>query len=149
MPIKKLLAYPGTIDLDIDSPETTLFRRQIILEKKFLRRIYVEWYQTLSDQLPEVAGDILELGSGGGFLPEIIPDVITSEVFYLPDMDVLLNGHHLPFPSDSLKAILMSNVFHHIPNAERFISEALRCLKPGGRIIMLEPWVSKIGRAHV
>lgn len=142
MPIKKLLAYPGTHELDIDSPETTLFRRQIILEKKFLKQIYVEWYQTLSAQLPDLTGSILEIGSGGGFLPEIIPDVITSEVFYLPDMDMLLNGHDLPFPSESLKAILMSNVFHHIPDVERFISESLRCLKPGGRIIMLEPWVS-------
>lgn len=142
MLLKKLLAYPGTQSLDIDSPETTLFRRQIILEKKFLKKIYIEWYQTLSDQLPEdIIGGILEIGSGGGFLPEIIPDVITSELFYLPNIDIVLNGHNLPFPSRSLKAILMSNVFHHIPETEDFIKEALRCLKPGGRIIMLEPWV--------
>jgi SAM-dependent methyltransferase len=33
----------------------------------------------------------------------------------------------------------MINVFHHIPEPEAFLSEAVRTLKKGGRIILIEP----------
>lgn len=46
----------------------------------------------------------------------------------------------MPFDDASLRAILMTNVFHHIPNVARFLTEAERTLVPGGRIIMIEPW---------
>jgi ubiquinone/menaquinone biosynthesis C-methylase UbiE len=35
----------------------------------------------------------------------------------------------------------MTDVFHHIPKPEAFLKEASRCLRPGGRIVMIEPWI--------
>ena len=68
------LAHPLTRGLDIDDPRTTELRRSIIRYKKFLRRIYEEWYTALAGALPEVQGPVLELGSGAGFLREYIPN---------------------------------------------------------------------------
>ena len=34
----------------------------------------------------------------------------------------------------------MIDVFHHISNVEKFFEEAKRCVKPGGQILMIEPW---------
>ena len=34
----------------------------------------------------------------------------------------------------------MIDVLHHIPNAASFFSDAAACIKPGGVIIMIEPW---------
>ena len=140
--IKRLLAHPLTRDLDIDDPETTTRRREIIRDKVFLRRIYEDWYQRLVTHLPAVAGATLELGSGGGFLNELVPNLITSEIFLSEDVDIVLDGAALPFSTRSLRAIVMVDVLHHIPDVRQFLSEARRCLVTGGRIIMVEPWTS-------
>jgi len=46
----------------------------------------------------------------------------------------------------SLRAIVMTNVFHHIPDVRRFLGEVHRCLKPGGVLAMIEPWVTPWSR---
>jgi hypothetical protein len=47
--------------------------------------------------LPEQEGPVLELGSGAGFMSEYIPGLITTEVFYCPNITVVLDGqpYHL------------------------------------------------------
>jgi SAM-dependent methyltransferase len=57
----------------------------------------------------------------------------------------------MPFEDASLRAILMMNVFHHIADAGAFLREASRCLKPGGRIFMLDQhvnWFSRLIYRH-
>lgn len=129
-------------DFDLDDPRRTIHHGQLIREKKFLRRLYVDWYNFLvkpyrNGELPE--GKILELGSGGGFLKELIPDVITSDVMELPDNDMTFSAEEMPFEDNSLSAIFMIDVLHHIPCNEKFFAEASRTLKKGGKIIMSEP----------
>jgi SAM-dependent methyltransferase len=58
----------------------------------------------------------------------------------------VIDARALPFEDASLRAIVMTNVFHHIPEVELFVSEAQRVLKPGGRIVMVEPWNTKWSR---
>ena len=82
---------------------------------------------------------MLEIGSGGGFLKEKL-SCISSEVFFTPGIDCVLDGQALPFPDSSLRAILMVNVLHHIPDVARFFAEVQRALKPNGVIAMIEPW---------
>ena len=144
--LKRWLAHPLTSDLDIDDPQTTILRRRIIREKAFLRKIYQEWYRGIAAALPEGPGCVLELGSGPGFLKEYIPEVITSEVFHCPGVDLVLDGMQLPIANGTLRAILMTDVLHHIPNVRKFLSEAGRCIRPGGVIVMVEPWVSAWSR---
>jgi SAM-dependent methyltransferase len=138
--IKSWLAHPLTRGLDLDDPRTSALRRQVILQNKFLLQIYYEWYQLLKSSLHDSGFGILELGSGGGFLSKFIPGIISSEVFYFPDTDITLDGQRLPFASQSLQAIFMTNVLHHIPDNRLFFSEAARCIKKGGCISMIEPW---------
>src|SRR5262245_48669630 len=144
--LKALLAYPLTRGLDIDDPRTTHLRRQIIEEKKFLRRIYQEWYRAIVTGLPEGQGAVLELGAGGGFLGDIMSDVITSELFYTPNVRAVLDGLRLPFAASSLRGIVMTNVLHHMSQPRLFFSEAIRCVRPGGVLIMIEPWVTRWSR---
>jgi SAM-dependent methyltransferase len=144
--IRSLLAHPLTRGLDIDNPSTTQLRRQIIQEKSFLRQIYQEWYVAIACTLPRNMGPVLELGSGAGFLKDFIPDLITSEVFYCPGINVVLNGMNLPFVAGSLGAIVMIDVLHHIPQPRRFFSEAARCVCLGGVVVMIEPWVTPWSR---
>jgi SAM-dependent methyltransferase len=144
--LKRFLAHPLSRGLDIDHPETTARRRAIIESKPFLKRIYQEWYGAISDNLPEISGPVLELGSGAGFLADFVPRLITSEVFNCPGIQVVLDGQALPLATASLRAIVMTDVLHHVPDPGRFFAEATRCLLVGGRVLLIEPWVSKWSR---
>ena len=90
--IKKTLSrfkHPLIREVDIDSPENTQLRFQIIREKVFLSRLYDDWYRLIATQIPQtLEGSILELGSGAGHLKKFIPDLITSELTSLFRMPV-------------------------------------------------------------
>ncbi len=145
--LRNWLAHPLTRGLDIDDPKTTLLRRQIIREKRFLHRLYLEWYAAIVGTLPaNVSGPVLELGAGAGFLREHIADLITSEVFACPDITAVLDGRHLPFSGQVLRGIVMTDVLHHIPEPARFFAEAARCVKAGGVVTCIEPWVTAWSR---
>jgi SAM-dependent methyltransferase len=125
---------------DLDNPQTTLYHREIILSTPFLKKIYLKWYkefEKIYSKNPN--GKYLEIGSGGGFLKEIIPNVITSDILPLNNVDKIIDAQHLPFENETLDGIFLVNVFHHIPNPMLFLSEAQRVLKQNGKIIMIEP----------
>lgn len=46
---------------------------------------------------------------------------------------------HLPFPTDSLDAILLSGIIHHFPVPSALAAEVFRVLKPGGRFAAFDP----------
>lgn len=145
-PLRTLFAHPLTRGLDIDSPSTTALRRRIVRDKPFLRQLYEEWYRLIQAEMPAISGEILELGSGAGFLDEYIDGLITSETFVTPGARVVLDGTKLPFANSSLRAIVMTDVFHHISMPRAFLTEAMRCLKPEGAVVMVEPWLSPWSR---
>ncbi len=138
--LKSIFSHSLTRGIDLDAPETTHIRRQIIQEKKFLHCVYEEWYQYLVNAIPGGKGIVLEIGSGAGFFKKFYPDVVTSECFYLKNIDLVVDAGHLPFADESLKAIVMTDVFHHLPEPRLFLGEAERCLCPGGVVAMVEPW---------
>ena len=142
MILRNWLAHPLTRGLDLNDPHTTELRREVIHSKPFLERIYREWYAWIASQLPAVEGNVLELGAGAGFLGEYIPGLITSEVFVCRGAAAVLDGQQMPFCAASLRAVVFTDVLHHLPEVRRFFKEAARCVRPGGRVIMVEPWVS-------
>jgi SAM-dependent methyltransferase len=144
--LRRWLAHPLTAGLDLDDPATTGLRKEIVQSKPFLRAVYDEWYATLATQLPEISGAVLELGSGAGYCEKFIPGVITSEVFFHPTVQLAADAQQLPFADSSLRAIVFTDVLHHMPDVGRFFAEARRCLRTGGRIVMIEPWVSAWSR---
>jgi len=132
---------------DLDSPESTLFNREIILNKRFLNRLYTDWYTWLIRETKTCGeGEFLEIGSGGGFLKQLFPEVTTSDILDLPLVDVVCSAESLPFADNSLACIMMLNVFHHIPRPYLFLEEAQRCLVTGGKILMIEPANTHWGR---
>ncbi len=132
---------------NLDSIETTLIHSIHIRNKRFLRDIYYDNYSFFKEELNDVPqGTVVELGSGGGFLKEVIPQVFTSDIVPLPDIDLVFSGLNLPFKDSSLSGILLQNVFHHFQNVELFFYESLRCLKEEGKIIMVEPAATPFSR---
>lgn len=132
---------------NLDDPKRTLAHAEIIRGKKFLHQLYLEWYGLFKQKaatLPK--GHLVELGSGGGFVKEIIPEMLTSDVLELPGLDYVFPGENMPFENNSVAGIFMIDVFHHIPQPALFLKDAERVLVPGGKIIMSEPANSAFGR---
>lgn len=123
----------------LDSKKTLLKHRELIRRKPILNRIYREWYRILKKKTPK-AGEVVELGSGAGFIKDILPRTITTDVVKGPDIDRVINAERLPFRNGSVSAFVMVNTFHHIKNPLKALLEMRRCLKKGGKIIMIEPW---------
>lgn len=140
------LQHPLTRGLSVDDPRTTRLRREIIRSKPFLRRVYEDWYGLVRASVPPGPGGVLELGSGAGFLREALPETITSDVLGGPEVLVFADGRELPFADASLRAIAMVDVLHHVSDCRRLFAEAARCVRPGGALVAIEPWVSAWSR---
>lgn len=135
------------IDFDLDDPRATIAHRDIILSKPFLKRIYSDWYKIFISKSKEIKnGKYLEIGSGGGFLKDVFPEVITSDILQLPNVDMVFSAEQMPFKNEELGSIMMLNVFHHIPKPYLFLKEAERTLVKGGKIIMIEPANTALAR---
>jgi SAM-dependent methyltransferase len=141
--VKHLLWEKMALGLDIDSPAAVTVHMAILRAKPCLKAVYRRWYQTLLRCLPtDRSGPVLEIGTGGGFLKSVMPGLITSDIQSGPNTELVCDGCALPFKQDLLGAIVMLNTFHHLPDVPQFLAEAARCLKPGGVILMIEPWTT-------
>jgi SAM-dependent methyltransferase len=135
------------IPYDLDDPKATLAHREIILSKPYLKRLYLGWYKLFISKTKDIKGGRhLEIGSGGGFYKEVFPEVVTSDILDLPNVDKVFSAEEMPFGSNELASIVMLNVFHHIPKPYLFLKEAERTLIKGGKIIMIEPANSSLAR---
>ncbi|MDP3954680.1 MAG: methyltransferase domain-containing protein [bacterium] len=128
-----------------DTKEALFLHKNRIKQKDILNKVYIDFYNHFkASSVP--GGLCIELGSGGGFLKEIIPDVITSDLLEAPGIDKIFPATEIPYSADSVSAFFMLNVLHHIKNSEKAIQEMERSLKIGGKIIMIEPINSMWGR---
>jgi len=141
MKIMERLKLPETIGIkNFDDPATTLLHARIIQKKAFLKRIYIDFYKEFKKAVPDAQNQVLvELGSGGGFIKEVISSAITSDVRELPNVDKVFSVLDMPFEKASVDAFFMLDVLHHITEPRAFFREALRCLKVGGKVVMVEP----------
>jgi SAM-dependent methyltransferase len=125
---------------NLDDPATTLLHAEIVQKKPFLKKLYIDFYKQFEKVVPEPEKKVLvELGSGGGFIKEVIDNVITSDILELPNIDKVFSATNMPFEEASVDGFFMFDVLHHITEPRVFFAEALRCLKAGGKVIMIEP----------
>src|SRR5260370_30432802 len=99
-------------------------QKNAILERPLLKRCYDDWYGRLLGDARSAPpqGVLVELGSGGSYLSDLEPGIITSDV--VPDVaHRVIDARHLPFADESVRALLLTHVFHHIPDAAAFFKE--------------------------
>jgi SAM-dependent methyltransferase len=110
-----------------------------------LRALYGDWYRRVAAALPPTAlGPWLELGSGPGFAREFIPGMLLSDLVAAPWHDREASAEALPSPDAGLGALVLFDVLHHLPTPRRFFEEACRALRPGGRVVLCEPYISPL-----
>lgn len=122
------------------SNEILLQHQAVWQEKPILRLLYTEWYQEISGWLQP--GRTLEVGGGTGNLKEFAPSVVCTDIVKLPWLDAIADAQQLPFTSGSLANIVLFDTLHHLENVRLFFDEALRVLQPGGRVVIMDPYIS-------
>ncbi len=125
---------------------TMRLHRAIWARKPVLRRVYGRFFRGLLDRCSPHR-PIVELGCGPGFLKRCCPDVIATDIEPTPWIDRVADATDLPFDDASVGNVVAIDVFHHLPKPMMFLGEAARVLKPGGRVVLLEPWTSLAGAA--
>jgi SAM-dependent methyltransferase len=135
------LRLPETRQIEsLDAPSTTELHARIIQSKPFLKRVYLDFYRDLAGRIERAAGGpVVELGSGGGCIKEVISEAVTSDVMAVPGVDRVFSATEMPFEKATVGAFVMFDVLHHIKQPREFFREAIRCLKPGGKVAMIEP----------
>ncbi|OFZ51842.1 MAG: hypothetical protein A2381_00875 [Bdellovibrionales bacterium RIFOXYB1_FULL_37_110] len=132
----------------LNSPTRYKEIQATIERKPSLKLLYVEDYLKFAECLTKCPKDglALEIGSGGGFLKNYIPNLTSSDIIPYEGVDQVVDATNLPFKDNSLRAIFLHYVLHHINNADLFFKEAQRCLKPGGRIFIIDPHKGLLSR---
>lgn len=125
--------------LKIGSPEYFGAQKQGLLSKQLTKHTYDIWYSKIISDFSTVGGtgQLLELGSGGSYLKDVLPEIITSDI-YEGIGDLTVDARSLPFKDETLKGIAMTHSFHHVPDVELFLREADRTLIDGGVISLIE-----------
>lgn len=83
---------------------------------------------------------VYELGCGCGFSKEFIknPHLKLTDVSGEAWVDLHVDALNLPFPPNSVDALVCSHMIHHIAFPEKFFQGAIKVLKPGGLIVISE-----------
>jgi SAM-dependent methyltransferase len=113
--------------------------------KPVLRLIYEDFYDRLVAQC--LPGLTIEIGGGIGNLKERLGYVVTTDIQFGAWLDCVADAQQLPFAAACAANIVMVDVLHHVEFPVAFFREVERVLRPGGRLLMVEPaitWASKL-----
>ncbi len=126
---------------NLDNPNNIYFFRSVLQQKYILRKIYEKFYADILDKLKDFPKNelFIEIGSGASFLKEIASFFTTSDLMPYKGVDKVFSAMNIPLSDNSVTAFAMVNVFHHVKDSEQCLSEMNRCLKDGGKIILVEP----------
>jgi ubiquinone/menaquinone biosynthesis C-methylase UbiE len=111
--------------------------------------------------IPKNGDSVLDVGCGNGSLIaaiskkavvsafgiDISPKMIEECQKRYPDINFKISsGELIPFEDSTFDCVVMCCVLHHLHTPETFFTEAKRILKPGGNLIVGDPWMPIIAR---
>ena len=108
--------------------------------KPVLRTVYNDFY----DRIISVCapGLTVEIGGGIGNLKQRLPNVVATDIQFAPWLDCVADAQNLPLADGTVSNVVMVDVLHHIEFPAVFFRQVSRALRPGGRIIMIEPAIT-------
>ena len=83
-------------------------------------------------------GPVLDLGSGARRLSN---HVVAVDICPLPGLDLVADGHRLPFRSGTVGRIVCTGVLEHVEEPTQVVAEMARVLRPAGRVYIAVPFM--------
>jgi len=80
----------------------------------------------------------MDLGSGERRLSA---EIVNLDIIAAPSVDVIADGHELPFPDEVFDGIVLQSVIEHVPEPGVMLAECHRVLKSGGRLWVEAPFI--------
>jgi SAM-dependent methyltransferase len=114
--------------------------REIWNRKPVLQVIYDDFFGRIAAACRP--GLTIEIGGGIGSLKERLTHVVATDIQPAPWLDCVADAQRLPFAAGSAANIVMVDVLHHLEFPVMFFREAARVLRPGGRVLMVEPAIT-------
>ena len=108
--------------------------------KPVLRTVYQDFYDRLAPECRP--GTTIEIGGGIGNLKQRLADVVATDIQFAPWLDCVADAQRLPFAAGAAANIVMVDVLHHLEFPAVFFRDATRVLRPGGRVLMVEPAIT-------
>ncbi len=122
-----------------------------------LRRIFdlqaASIWNDLKLLLPQVRGEVLDVGCGAQPYRELFHgdvryraiDCLHAETDfgYAVPGTIYYGGDRWPVDDASVDFVLCTETLEHVPDAALFLAEAMRCLRPGGRMVLTVPFAAR------
>lgn len=119
-------------------------QEQAWARKPALRKVYSRYLGLVFQSCRP--GITLEIGAGSGVFKKSGYDVLSTDIEKMVGIDIVSDAQSLPFKDESFENIIAIDLFHHLERPVRLLREARRVLKPGGRLILLEPGITLVSR---
>jgi SAM-dependent methyltransferase len=148
--LREVLTDPEVVGCDPDSVEFAIAHRKVVQRKPMVRDLFASFYAECRAMdlrhFGDTPGARLEIGSGSSFMADLYPDVIATDVVPVPFAQVVLSAEEMPFGDGTLRSVYGINVFHHLSQPRRFFRECNRVLRPGGGVVLIEPYYGPLAR---
>lgn len=110
-------------------------------------------WKDLKKELSAASGKVLDVGCGAQIYKSLLPDHVSyigidtldakARFGYEVPNTLYFSGETWPVEDQSIDLVLCTEVLEHIQVPRLFLSEANRCLKPGGGILLTVPFASR------
>jgi SAM-dependent methyltransferase len=131
-----------TVAIDTQAQEQLLRHRRIWEQKPILRHVYNDEFFARLLTFRKPGGISVEVGAGPGFFKQSAPRILSTDLIWCPWLDAIADAQQLPFRAGSVTNIFGLDMLHHLAAPMTFLSEVSRILIPGGRLILVEPWIT-------
>ena len=106
----------------------------------YYRDLYIDALSRRAD------GPSIEIGSGCGFIKQIDPEVITTDLVKTKFVDEQASAYSIEEIRTPFRNLIAIDVLHHLTEPFRFLESASKSINEGSRIILCEPAATVFGQ---
>jgi SAM-dependent methyltransferase len=145
--VRRLLLNPEVRPVWGRGDEAALLRAyaRVWERKRILREIFAVRYRKIAAALHP--GNVVEIGAGtGNFQRWLAPRPCwTLDILRGPNVNIQADATRLPVADGRLDNIVVLDALHHLAQPLAFLRAAAAALRPGGRLLLVEPYISPWG----
>ena len=137
------------LQINVDGDERIRAHTEILRKKPKLQILFDENFhrmESLARLFFHAEGLKIELGSGAASMKKNDSSIQTSDIVASIYNDLTLDAQNMQLEDSSVAIFFAQNVFHHFNDPEKFFDELMRVLKPGGGIVILEPYFGPLAQ---